>query len=187
MNPVRTVFPIQDMKIPEIKEVKPKFPLMSHARRHIARDFPQVKHIVDATEQLQVEVAAYDRVTGKVKNPQDCAMARACRRKFGLDGAIISLASAYLIKGDTAVRYKVPATLAREVVTFDRNKNFAPGTYLLGCFAPSNRLGVPHHKTRNGKSERQKPKFHNTHTDKVRDFYDRAVHKGDPQELEGEK
>jgi hypothetical protein len=100
---------------------------------------PQVNKVVDATKKVQIEVTAKDCRSGKRKGPSSCAMARAFEREY--DGAIISLAVAYLIKGDKATRYRVPENVSREIVSFDRSKQFDPGTYTLTAPAGGEKLG----------------------------------------------
>jgi hypothetical protein len=90
---------------------------------------PQVNRIVEAKKPIQIEVTARDCRNGKSGKASSCAMARACEREF--DGAIIAMSTAYIIKGDVATRYKVPQSVAREIVSFDRSHKFEPGTYSL--------------------------------------------------------
>jgi hypothetical protein len=49
---------------------------------------------------------------------------------------------AYVVHGEKATRYKVPATLTREQVSFDRGAEFAPGAYHLSRVNPSSRQGA---------------------------------------------
>lgn len=124
---------------------------------------PQVNKIVDAKKSAKIEVTAEDCRAGKRKGPSSCAMARAFEREY--DGAIISLATAYLIKGDTAIRYRVPQAISREIVSFDRSKTFAPGKYELGTIEPARRLGLVHpvvNRTDPKKYKRAKAKNHHT-------------------------
>lgn len=90
---------------------------------------PGIMRVVDATKHLDVTVTSRDCKSATSGAANDCAMARACKREF--DGAIVSKAVAYLIKGDTAYRYRVPSSLQREIVSFDRNHDFRPGDYWL--------------------------------------------------------
>jgi hypothetical protein len=150
--------------------------------RKISTLFPEVTKVVDATESITAQVTSRDNKTGSVKDARDCAMARACKREFDLDGVIISLSTAYTIKGDTATRYAVPTSLAREIVTFDRAKQFEPGTYRLVPFSEGRlikaggaRGGSGPHKSRGTGTP---PQFKHI-TEGVRRFPDRAIHKGE--------
>jgi hypothetical protein len=99
---------------------------------------PNVAKIIEAKKDLHIEVTAQDCKAGRKKNAGSCAMARACEREY--DGAIISLTTAYIIKGDTAIRYHVPQAISREIVSFDRAKQFAPGDYKLKAPSASFKL-----------------------------------------------
>ncbi len=57
-----------------------------------------------------------------------------------------------LLKGDTATRYKTSAAVGREITTFDRHTDFAPGVnYKLSRVSPGSKLGKrADFKTTNG-------------------------------------
>lgn len=97
----------------------------------VRKFFPQVEVVKDATEPLHVEVTQHDASVSKRKKHSECAMAVACKRSKNLDGVIVSASMAYLVKGKTAVRYSLPQSVAREVISFDRGGGFAPGSYAL--------------------------------------------------------
>jgi hypothetical protein len=103
---------------------------------------PEVTSVVDAKHPLTIEVTDADRAAGQGKDPKACALARACGRTW--DGAIIGLKTIYLIKGHRAVRFMTPESISREIVSFDRNQDFAAGTYRLRPPGGSLRLG--HHQ-----------------------------------------
>lgn len=104
--------------------------------------FPSVKRVQDAARSIEIEVTKADTTSSKVKKHQGCAMAVACKRKFQLDGVVISRSIAYLVKDRVATRYNVPQAVVREVVSFDRGAGFAPGTYALAGINASHRLGA---------------------------------------------
>lgn len=106
----------------------------------INKYYPAVKTVVDATKNVTFQVTAEDSRKGNRKESDNCALAEACKREY--DGAIISRHTAYLIKGTRATRYEVPEAVAREIVSFDRHHDFAPGTYKLNRPTPSNRIGA---------------------------------------------
>ncbi len=107
----------------------------------VQRFYPNVKHVKDAGRSLMIEVTEKDCSNLGVKKHKDCALAVACKRMEAVDGAIISVGAAYLIKGDTAIRYKVPPSVSREIVSFDRSGGFASGEYWLD--KPAHKLGSP--------------------------------------------
>jgi hypothetical protein len=113
----------------------------SHALTIVQKFFPHVTEVVDANHPLEVEVTQKDSDQSRKKNHAHCALAQACERKLHADGAIVSIRAAYVIKGNKAVRYRVPEATAREVISFDRNAGFQPGAYRLTAPNPSNKLG----------------------------------------------
>lgn len=106
----------------------------------IRQSFPKVEKVIDATDSIDITVLPEDSVKGRKKDPQACALARACMREKGADGAIIGIAYSYLIRGTVATRYSTSVAVAREITTFDRHQDFAPGdNYKLSKVSPSNR------------------------------------------------
>lgn len=123
---------------------------------------PEVTSVRDAKKNVSINVTAEDCKQGNAKSPSACAMAKAFCRTY--DGAIISIGSAYLIKGKKALRYKTPHSVSREIVSFDRNTNFSPGMYHLAAPAKSMRLGAANHKhygsgTRGGKKVKERQHY----------------------------
>lgn len=102
---------------------------------------PQVDRVADASRAVKVEVTEADVTGAKEKSHGGCAMARACQRQV-CDAAIVWPRVAFLIKGNLAVRYSVPESVRREIVTFDRHGKFYPGTYQLSPICPSARFGA---------------------------------------------
>jgi len=109
----------------------------------IQKTFPQVKKVIDARRSIRVSVTENDCSAARKKDPNSCALARACiREKLG-DAAIIGISTCYLIKGDRAIRFKTSETIAREITSFDRHHDFAAGNdYTLSKIAPRARLGT---------------------------------------------
>lgn len=107
----------------------------------VQKFFPKVKKVTDSTEKAVIEVTARDAQSKAVRDHGACVMAVACKRKLHVDGVIISRSVAYLIKGDEAVRYQIPSSVAREIVSFDRGAGFETGTYELSKIDKSRKLG----------------------------------------------
>jgi hypothetical protein len=107
----------------------------------VQRFYPEVKTVRDATKPLNIEVTKRDINSSAVKNHKDCALAVACKRAEAVDGAIVAVRAAYIIKGDAATRYHIPESVAREIIAFDRSGEFAPGQYRL--LKPIHKLGDP--------------------------------------------
>jgi len=137
----------------------PQKPHKSRALSVVQKYFPQIKSVEDGEAPIQVEVTKQDSNSAAVRNHEACAMAVACKRKLHADGVIVSIDTAYIIKGSKAFRYRVPDAVQREIVSFDRNAGFATGEYRLATVLPCNRLGenlrTGPHQTKNGKT----PKF----------------------------
>ncbi len=105
--------------------------------RSLTRAFPQVKHVVLADKAVTVTVTRPDCKVGKRHKTAECAMAIAAKRQFKADGVAIRLSDSFVIKGDTAIRFKTPETVKRELVSFDRHQDFDPGEYGLQAAPPN--------------------------------------------------
>lgn len=115
---------------------------MPTPKQIIKRHFPHVTRIVDSERTLDVSVTPADTESAKPLDPENCALARACVRQKIADAAIIGMAYSYLIRGNTAVRYKTSVAVAREITAFDRHLQFAPGVdYKLSKVSASQQLG----------------------------------------------
>lgn len=126
----------------------------------VRKYFPNVVTVVDAKQPIQISVTQADCNTGKKLDAAHCALANACRRQRICDGALIGIATSYLIKDDVAIRFLTTESVAREVTSFDRHHDFAPGNdYTLAAVSPTRRLGehkyyVPVSKRKERKSPR---------------------------------
>ena len=112
----------------------------SVALRIVKEHFPKVTKVVDANKGLTIEVTKRDVNSAQVRNHSTCAMAVACKREMQAEGMIVSTNIAYVIKNNTATRYRVPESVSREVVAFDRGAEFSTGTYHLRV--PVDKLGA---------------------------------------------
>lgn len=121
--------------------------------RCVRAAFPEVTRVVDATVPVEVNVTGRDCGKGKKGDPSSCALARACKRELLAEGAIIGINTSYLISGKRAVRFQTGAGIAREIVSFDRSGDFAPGEYRLMPHKPSSRLGVDNRRSHTGGKE----------------------------------
>ena len=128
---------------------------MSSSLRTVQRWFPEVTSIRDAKEPIEIEVTADDERRSKKLNHKECAMAVACKRSFKADGVILSRTIAYVVTGKSAIRFKVPGSVGREVTAFDRGAHFMPGVYQLS--KPDRRLGKVHggNKPKTGKEPQE--------------------------------
>lgn len=101
--------------------------IVARLRNH----FPEVNRVADSSRPVQLEVTAADCKRGARGEADSCAMARACKRELKCDGVLIWRSTAWVVTGDTAVKYSVPASLSREIAIFDRGAEFMPGVYGL--------------------------------------------------------
>jgi hypothetical protein len=131
--------------------------------RAVQKFFPNVQNVEDGRDDVLVEVTSRDVAWAARKNHNHCALARACEKMVGVDGAIISRVCAYLIAGSTAIRYHLSTAAAREIMAFDRGAGFAPGEYLLKAVPKSNRFGVRSPKAgRPSKAPKERRRWHLT-------------------------
>lgn len=123
-------------------EYKKHIPHGNNVLTRLRKMFPLLEKVVDATEGVTVAVTKADSRIGRKKDPQSCALARACVRSKICDAAVIGIGNSYLINGNVATRYKTSIGVSREITSFDRHQDFATGKdYLLSKIAPAMRLG----------------------------------------------
>jgi len=127
----------------------------------VQKMFPSVTKVIDGKSDIHVEVNKRDASSKAVRDHKECALAQACRRTLDLDGAIISRSVAYLIKGRTATRYRVPSSATREIIAFDRGAAFVPGDYMLKRVPKPMRFGEKRSggKTKPPKRKNRRPVF----------------------------
>ena len=124
--------------------------------RSIKEQFPRVTKVFEARTPVDVQVTARDNQGGKPGDAMNCAMARAVCREFKAEAAVIGTTYSYVISGNTAVRYKTPVTLQREMTSFDRNHDFRPGRYGLSAMSPSQTLGAKRKANKANKKRRDR-------------------------------
>lgn len=127
--------------------------------RSILRLFPDLTSCTDAKRPVGIEVKNRDVAGSKPGDPAACAMARAICREWHADAAVIGLTNSFVIKGKTAMRFKTPESVAREIVSFDREAGFSPGSYHLAPVPKSQRRSrkkpsAPKSPTANRKAKR---------------------------------
>lgn len=108
----------------------------------VQKFFPAVTSVEDAKEPITIEVSKEDATSKGRRDHKHCAFAIACQRTMRATGVIVAVKTAYLIFKDQAYRYRLPESVSREIVSFDRDASFAPGTYRLSVTPPWNRLGA---------------------------------------------
>lgn len=136
--------------------------------RSLHRLFPGVTEATDARGPIKVTVRPRDCSKGKRMKAKECALAVATKRQYNVDGVIIGLTYSYVVRDKKAIRYRTPVSVAREIVSFDRHNDFAPGNYHLATVAPSQRMGRSGRGNTTG-SHDDKRKIHK-HTVRVREI-----------------
>lgn len=116
--------------------------------RTIRSHFPAVHKVVDAKEGVKVTVTRGDVAWSEKRNGNACVMAKACERSLHVDGALVNRTRAFLIRGNTALRYGLTQRTQREIVAFDRGGQFMPGDYYLTRLIGSEAIGAKRTQTK---------------------------------------
>lgn len=144
--------------------------------RTVRRMFPNVETCTDSNSPVTITVQKKDVSSARRMQADGCAMAKALCREKGVDGAIVGLGYTYLIKGNKAVRFQTTETVAREITSFDRHDDFAPGTYKLSAVPPSQRREVAAARARENSAARRREKTDNRKRHDAADTVKRVVH-----------
>lgn len=129
----------------------------------IKKIFPHVTTVIDSKKTISITVLKTDNKTGRKKDFTDCALARACKRTKIADSVIIGLTTSYLIKNNIATRYLTSVSVGREITSFDRHQDFAPGVdYKLGKIPASIKLGMSS-KSRGKETGKNGPQLKRVH------------------------
>lgn len=145
-------------KVAELVPVKAKR-RRTRKKQHssfLHRNFPNVTTVVDSNKSVVVTVEQEDCAAGAKGQPTECALAKAAQREFAADGIVIGMAYSYIIKGEVAHRFATSQAVGREITSFDRHADFAPGTYVLGKVSPSSRLGASAERNRERREEKKR-------------------------------
>ncbi len=86
---------------------------------------------VDARKPLRIERTQADIDKALMKNSKCCAFARATKRMYKVENAYFFRTAAWLQYSDRLVRYLLPPSVQKEIVSFDRSKIMAVGVYQL--------------------------------------------------------
>jgi hypothetical protein len=95
---------------------------------------------VDGKEPLTLKVSKLDVLRATRKNSKCCAFARACKRQVDVTAAYFFRSTAWLEYPDKLVKYDLPPSVQKEIVSFDRAGIVASGTYHLRPPTPSTSL-----------------------------------------------
>lgn len=87
--------------------------------------------IIEAQSRLLVTVTSQDIILAKKADSKHCALARAALRLPKVNAAYFFRSTAFLEYPDKMVRFLLPESVRKEIVSFDRAQIMAPGTYQL--------------------------------------------------------
>jgi hypothetical protein len=102
----------------------------------------------DARHHLEIEVLPKDIRKAKPLSSKSCAFACAAKRDLGVKAAFFFRSTAWLQFDGKLVRYQLPNSMQKEIVSFDRARVMAPGTYRFGPFEGARTLGAYRRKNK---------------------------------------
>lgn len=98
--------------------------------------------IIDAKRPIKLHVTAADIGKADLKEPHNCAVARACRRDLHALEARIHLGRVYVKTNPGSwTRYITPKPMRAEIIAFDRGGHFEAGEFVLSAPSPNKLLG----------------------------------------------
>lgn len=92
--------------------------------------------VQDSKEHMRVVVTMADVVLAKKADSKHCALARATMRLPRVNAAYFFRSLAFIEYPDAMVKYQLPISVQKEIVSFDRAGVFAEGTYQLAPISP---------------------------------------------------
>lgn len=126
------------------------------------------KTMIDADEAIDITITAADIRGGKPSSPSHCAIARAVRRVLPETKNVFVFRSTVWVEDDSyLIRYKLPGSLQKEIVCFDRAKKFEPGDYYLGS-APNRKRNAQQARGKHPQVEARKRRAKAKPTEKRR-------------------
>lgn len=110
--------------------------------------------VVDAKARAFVAVTQSDVVNAKKANSKHCALSRGALRLPGVVAAYFFRATAFIEYKDRILRYRLPQSVQKEIVSFDRAQIFDPGVYQLSEIPPMH-ARTPENAKRNRKRAKE--------------------------------
>lgn len=95
--------------------------------------------VEDAKARVLVTVTDQDVVLSKKKDSKHCALARAALRLPEVNAAYFFRTKAFIEYGDRVLRFALPSSVQKEIVSFDRAQVMASGIYQLTPPPPSDK------------------------------------------------
>lgn len=98
--------------------------------------------VMDAKTPITLKVTKNDIARADIKEPANCAVARACRREMHAKEVRVHLGRVYVRTNEGGwLRYMTPPAMRQEIIAFDRGGTFEPGEFTLRVMPPTKRLG----------------------------------------------
>lgn len=104
--------------------------------------------VLDAVLPVKITVTDEDVLRAKRADSKHCALARAAIRIPRVLAAYFFRSCAFLEFEDKVLRFALPPSVQKEIVSFDRARVFASGVYQISPPAPTNRAGQSAKRTR---------------------------------------
>ena len=88
--------------------------------------------IFNATRKLFLNITKTDIKKSKIKRPDCCAVAQACKRQLNAKEVRVHLSRLYVrLDSKKWLRFETPSALRDEIVAFDRGGSFAEGRFII--------------------------------------------------------
>lgn len=157
---------MKTQKIKGIKVGKPfaikKLAVTNRILSYMLKKHPNVAFAYDALEPVQITLSDSDIKNGIAKNNTKCAFSNAACRMLKADDAYVGIRMACLKFGNKLVRFKIPESVSREIVCFDRHRDCdaAHKSYRFSAVTGDRALGRPYRESaeKNGNSTAKKPR-----------------------------
>lgn len=95
------------------------------------KDIVGDRTLVDGNAPIEIVIEPCDVKGSKPHNQTQCAIARAVKRTFLVPECYVLRTTVWIDDGERLIRFALPPSLQKEIVSFDRNKDFRPGRYQL--------------------------------------------------------
>jgi hypothetical protein len=96
--------------------------------------------MIDASDDLEIEVLKSDVAKSRKNDPEKCAAAVALNRVTKTD-VEVHISRTYVKDKNRWIRFLTPESISREITSFDRSSVFEPGKYILKAPGPGQKLG----------------------------------------------
>ena len=139
-----------------------KLKIANRMLSYMAKKHPDVTTAHDALEPVKLTLSDPDIKNGVAKDHTKCAFANAACRMLKADDAYVGIRMACLKFGTKLVRFKLPESVSREIVCFDRHRDCDAShkSYQFSAVNGDRKLGRPYRLSaeKNGNGTAAKPR-----------------------------